>query len=91
MFGNEHSGSWVHQPRLSKGFSIHVKEREPQQSPRRFDNAVMEGVIAIESEMNPTVLKTKLLLESNEPTRIDPCPSARSTEDLDFFLQAEIV
>lgn len=36
-------------------------------------------------------LKTKLLLESKEPTRINPFPSARSTEDLDFFLQAEIV
>lgn len=36
-------------------------------------------------------LKTKLLLELNEPTRIDPFPSARSTEDLDFFLQTEIV
>jgi len=36
-------------------------------------------------------LKTKLLLESQEQTRIDPFPSARSTEDLDFFLQAEIV
>lgn len=36
-------------------------------------------------------LKTKLLLESKKPTRIIPFPSARSTEDLDFFLQAEIV
>lgn len=36
-------------------------------------------------------LQTKWLLESKEPTRIDPFPSARSTEDLDLFLHAEIV
>ena len=37
------------------------------------------------------LLKTKLSIETKLRTRIDPFPAARSTDDLDFFLQAEIV
>ena len=69
----------------------------------KVDDPLGEELIRLARELEPhkirlivgggygLFLKTKLLLESKEPTRIIPFPSARSTEDLDFFLQAEIV
>ncbi|MEP7074339.1 MAG: hypothetical protein ABI878_00905 [Acidobacteriota bacterium] len=69
----------------------------------KVDDPLGEELIRLARELEPheislivgggygLFLKTKQLLESKERTRIDPFPSARSTEDLDFFLQAEIV
>lgn len=36
-------------------------------------------------------LKTRMLIESKERTRIEPFPAGGATDDLDFFLQTQIV